>query len=92
MNVNTHFSPASLFINFCQTHTDVLNREISRFVNLIPIEQGEVGGRKNEPSIVYKIKKTYKNRVFKMNSQNNSNNSNNSNKSTININRNNLDV
>jgi len=55
-------------------------------VNLIPMEEGEVGGRKNEASIVYKIKKTYKNRVFKMNSQNNSN------KSTININRNNLDI
>lgn len=86
VNANTSFSPASLFINFCQTHIDVLNHEITRLVNLIPVEEGGVRGGKNEPSIVSKIKKTYKNRVFKMNSQNNSNNS------TININRNNLDV
>lgn len=91
MNANTHFSPASLFINFCQTHIDVLKHEITRLVNLTPmVEEGGGGegirGGINEPSIVSKIKKTYKNRVFKMNSQNNSNNS------TININRNDLDV
>ena len=75
MNVNTYFSPASLFINFCQTHIDVLNHEITRLVNLAPMVEG--GGGEGiegsyEPSIVSKIKKTYKNRVFKMNSQNNS--------------------
>ena len=86
VNVNMPFSPASLFINFCQTHTDVLNDEINRLVNLIPMEEGGVRGGKDELSIISKIKKTYKNRVFKMNSQNNSNNS------TININRNNLDI
>jgi len=29
-NTNTTATPASLFINFCQTHTDVLKHEISR--------------------------------------------------------------
>ena len=72
MNANTHFSPASLFVDFFQTHIDVLNHEITRLVNLAPMMEGGVRGGKNEPSIVSKIKKTYKNRVFKMNSQNNS--------------------
>lgn len=73
MSVNTHFSPASLFINFCQKHTDVLNDEMTRLCNLILVErEGREGSY--EPSIISKIKKTYKNRVFKMNSQNNSNN------------------
>ena len=38
MNANTHFSPASLFINFCQKHIDVLNDEITRLCNLILVE------------------------------------------------------
>jgi hypothetical protein len=62
--------PALLFVNFCQKHVDVVNDEMARLCNPILVErEGREGSC--EPSIISKIKKTYKNRVFKMNSQHN---------------------
>ena len=55
--INTpNFKPANGFTLFCQQHTDLLRREITRLTD----EQEEV----DTEMLANKIKKTYKNRYF----------------------------
>jgi len=62
-------TPALLFVNFCQKHIDVVNDEMTRLCNHLILAGREGREGSCEQSIISKIKKTYKNRVFKMNSQ-----------------------
>lgn len=84
--------PALLFVNFCQKHVDVVNDEMTRLCNHLNLSEREGREGSYEQSIISKIKKTYKNRIFKMNSQHNLLHVLHHVHAGININRNNIDI
>lgn len=58
---NHQHKPSNMFIDFCSSHTNVVNYEIERLINSLSSSSSS----SIHSQVISKIKKTYKNRVFK---------------------------